>query len=139
MVRALTSCEPGGTFKIRKRPSASTTAPSEVPLIVTCAVVIGAPVRASVTRPVSVPVCASKVGAPIASISDANAVASKQFLRYHRSLTWRFDTDPPRRERIISRYSWVVRDEVYKAEAGSGELCSYLAESVFVDTASYTG
>ena len=87
MVRALTSCEPGGTFKIRKRPSASTTAPSEVPLIVICAVVIGAPLRASVTRPVSVPFCASKVGAPIASISDASATASEQFLLYHGLLT----------------------------------------------------
>jgi hypothetical protein len=56
MLLALTSCCPGGTFEILNRPSASTAAPSEVPVMVTCAVEIAAPLRASVTRPVIVPV-----------------------------------------------------------------------------------
>src|SRR5438309_9950515 len=93
MLLALTSCWPGGTFEILNRPSASTTAPSDVPVMVTCAVVIGTPLRASVTRPTTVPVWASNGTAT--KVSVATAIPSRNDLRALPALNCRYHTGPP--------------------------------------------
>ena len=104
MLLARTSWAPGGTFATRKLPSAFTTAPSEVPVIVICALVTGAPFRAFVTRPTRVPFCAINAGAPSISAANATTIVSCHLLPNEPSLTCRPNTGSSFRVRCKGGY-----------------------------------
>src|SRR5262249_27399638 len=98
MLRARTTYDPGGTFARRKRPSAFAEAASEVPTIASCAVETAAPVRRSITRPVSVPDCAKT--ATIGTTSNAiarqmTATEPERSAGQERLLACRFHTRIP--------------------------------------------